>query len=232
MAPEPTLEAPPGGQPPAYELYAFWRSAASYRVRVALAMKGLTAHEHVIDLEMGAQHSAAYRAVNALGGLPTLVEPGHAPITQSLAILEFLEDVQPTPALLPADPRGRARVRSLSGMIASDTHPLVTPRIRKYLAATSGIDDTGWRTWQTHWFETGLHAVEQRLSTEAGTGLFCHGDSPTMADICLASVVAVMRVLKIHVDHTPTIDRIIGQCDGVEAFAKAHPGRQLGAPVG
>ena len=225
MGTEPTLEASP-----AFELFAFWRSAASYRVRVALAMKGLTAQEHVINLEKGEQHSAAYRAVSPLGGIPALWELGHEPITQSLAILEFLEETQPTPPLLPSDPHGRARVRSLAGMIASDTHPLITPRIRKYLAATSGIDDAGWRAWQTHWFETGLHAVEQRLSNESATGLFCHGDSATIADICLASVVAVMRVLKISVDKIPTIDRIVTHCETLDTFAKAHPKRQVGAP--
>lgn len=226
MSNDPTLEFPP-----VYELYAFWRSAASYRVRVALAMKGLTAQEHLVNLETGEQHGAAYRAVSPLGGIPALVEPGHAPITQSLAILEFLEETHPTPALLPNDPHGRARVRSLVGMIASDTHPLITPRIRKYLSATSGIDDTQWRAWQTHWFETGLRAIEQRLSTESATGRFCHGNSATMADICLASVVAVMRVLKIRVDKIPTIDRIVAQCETMDAFEKAQPSRQLGAPA-
>lgn len=213
-----------------YELYAFWRSAASYRVRVALAMKGLTAQELVINLETGEQHGAAYRALSPLGGIPALVAPGHPPITQSLAILEFLEEAHPAPAMLPNDPHGRARVRSLAGMIASDTHPLITPRVRKYLAATSSIDDPRWRAWQTHWFETGLQAVEQRLSTESATGFFCHGNSATMADICLASVVAVMRVLKIRVDNIPTIDRIMAQCETLDAFAMAHPSRQLGAP--
>ena len=225
MNTEPTLESPA-----TYELYAFWRSAASYRVRVALAMKGLSAHERVIDLEKGEQHNAAYRTVSPLGGIPTLAEPGREPITQSLAILEFLEETHPSPALLPSDPHGRARVRSLAGMIASDTHPLITPRIRKYLAATSGIDEASWRAWQTHWFATGLQAVEQRLSTESATGRFCHGDSATMADICLASVVAVMRVLNIRVDKIPTIDRIVAECETLDAFAMAHPSRQLGAP--
>ena len=225
MSTESTLESSP-----AFELFAFWRSAASYRVRVALAMKGLTAREQVVNLETGEQHGAAYRALSPLGGIPALVAPGHPPITQSLAILEFLEETHPTPALLPNDPHGRARVRSLAGMIASDTHPLITPRIRKYLAATSSIDDPSWRAWQTHWFETGLHAVEQRLSTESATRLFCHGDRATVADICLASVVAVMRVLKISVDNIPTIDRIVAHCETLDAFAQAHPSRQRGAP--
>jgi maleylacetoacetate isomerase len=227
MITEPTLKSPP-----AYQLFAFWRSAATYRVRVALAMKGLTAQESVVNLETGEQHHASYRTLNPLGGIPTLAQPGHEPITQSLAILEFLEESHPTPALLPSNLHERARVRSLAGMIVSDTHPLITPRIRKYLESASAMDDANWRAWQKHWFETGLHAVEKRLSTEAATGLFCHGDSATLADICLVSVVMVMRVLKISIDHTPKIDQIVAQCETIEAFAKAHPTLQIGAPVG
>ncbi|MEZ5704280.1 MAG: glutathione S-transferase N-terminal domain-containing protein [Burkholderiaceae bacterium] len=123
-----TAPAPPqGANAPAYTLYADWRSAASFRVRVALAMKGLQAEERRIDLGAGEQHGPAYRALSPLGGIPTLVPAGHAPITQSMAILEFLEEAHPSPALLPKDRHGRARVRSLAGMIAADTHPLITP---------------------------------------------------------------------------------------------------------
>lgn len=215
---------------PPFELYAFWRTSAAYRVRVALALKGLVAHEHLVNLDAGEQHSPAYRAMNPLAAIPTLVEPGHAPITQSLAILEFLEETQPRPALLPDDRHGRARVRSIASMLAADTHPLITPRVRKYLGTAGGFDDAAWRAWQTHWFGTGLRAVEQRLASEAATGTFCHGDQPGMADICLASVVAVMRVFKLAVADTPTIDRIVAHCATLEAFAQAEPGRQMGAP--
>jgi len=216
---------------PDFELTAFWRSSATFRVRVALNLKGLTAHEHIVDLDAGEQRSAAALTLNPMGAIPALIEPGHPPITQSLAILEFLDEIQPAPPLLPADRHGRARVRSLAGMLASDTHPLVTPRIRNYLTATGGFDATAWRAWQIHWFGTGMAAVEQRLASEAGTGRFCHGDTPTMADICLASVRAVMDVFGVTVDGTPTIDRIIAACDAHEAFAKAAPRRQTGAPV-
>lgn len=215
---------------PQFELYAFWRTSATYRVRVALAMKGLVAHEHFVNLDAGEQHSPAYRAMNPLAAIPTLVEPGHAPITQSLAILEFLEETQPRPPLLPGDRHDRARVRSLSCMLAADTHPLITPRVKKYLSTSGGFDDAAWRAWQTHWFGTGLRAVEQRLAGEAATGIFCHGDQPTMADICLASVVAVMRVFNIAVPDIPTIDRIVAHCDTIDAFVQAQPGRQAGAP--
>lgn len=216
---------------PQFELYAFWRTSATFRVRVALAMKGMNTHEHFVNMDAGEQRSPAYLAINPLGALPTLVEPGHAPITQSLAILEFLEETQPLPPLLPGDRHGRARVRSIAGMLAADTHPLITPRVRKYLSTSAGFDDEAWRAWQTHWFGTGLHAVEQRLASESATGTFCHGDQATMADICLASVVAVMRVLNITVPDTPTIDRIMARCDALETFARAQPNCQVGAPV-
>ena len=216
---------------PNLELYSFWRTSATFRVRVALNMKGMTALEHNINIDSGEQRSAAYLALNPLGGLPTLIEAGHPPITQSLAILEFLEETQPAAPLLPSDRHGRARVRSIAAMLASDTHPLITPRVRKYLTANSSFDDAAWRAWITHWFTTGLNAVEQRLASETATGSFCHGNEPGMADICLASVVAVMRVFKISVANTPTIDRIMASCDALEAFAKAAPSRQVGAPA-
>ena len=215
---------------PRFELYAFWRTSATYRVRVALNLKGLQAQEHLVNLDAGEQRSPAYLQLNPLGGIPALVESGHAPITQSTAILEFLEELQPSPALLPLDLHGRARVRSLVGMLASDTHPLITPRVKKYLTGQAGFDEDAWRAWQTQWFGTGLAAVEQRLASEFATGLFCHGDAVTMADICLASIVKVMAIFKITVPHMPSIERIVARCDALEAFAQAAPHRQPGAP--
>ena len=214
-----------------FELFAFWRTSATYRVRVALNLKGLTAHERIVNIDAGEQRGEAFLKINPMGAIPALLVPGQPPMTQSLAILEFLEEFQPAPALLPVDLYARARVRSIAAMLAGDTHPLITPRIKKYLTTSGGFDDAAWRAWQIQWFSTGLLAVEQRLSTEADTGTFCHGDTPTMADIVLASIVAVMRVFKITVDQTPTIDRIMAQCDAHEAFAKAAPMRQVGAPA-
>ena len=216
---------------PQFELFAFWRTSATYRVRVALNLKGITAHERIVNLDAGEQRSEAFLKVNPLAAIPALLEPGQPPLTQSLAILEFLDEFQPTPPLLPRDLHGRARVRSIAGMLASDTHPLVTPRVKKYLTASGGFDDAAWRAWQVQWFTTGMAAVEQRLASESATGTFCHGDQPTIADICLASIVAVMRIFKITVPDTPTIDRIVKACDAHEAFAKAEPGKQQGAPA-
>lgn len=213
------------------ELYAFWRTSATFRVRVALNLKGITATEHQVNLEAGEQRSPAFLALNPLGAIPALVEAGHPPLTQSLAILEFLDETHPTPPLLPADPHGRARVRSLAQMLAADTHPLVTPRVRRYLTAQGGFDDAAWRAWQVQWFSTGLQALEQRLANEDATGAFCHGDSVGIADITLASLLAVMRVFKIEVPGTPTVDRIVARCDAHPAFAQAAPLLQVGAPA-
>ncbi len=216
---------------PQLELFAFWRTSATYRVRVALNLKGIKAHERIVNIDAGEQRGEAFLKINPLGGIPALVEDGHPPMTQSLAILEYLDELQPTPPLLPTDLHGRARVRSIALMLAADTHPFVTPRVKKYLTGPGGFDAAAFKAWQVHWFTTGLQAVEMRLAADAQSGAFCHGDQPTMADICLASVVVVMRVFKITAPNIPTIDRIIANCDALEAFAKADPFKQDGAPV-
>lgn len=142
----------------------------------------------------------------------------------------FLEELQPRPPLLPADPYDRARVRSIAATLAVDIHPLITPRISKQLMETNGFDDAAWRAWQTKWFSNGLRAVEQRLAQDPQTGRFCHGDAPTTADICLASIIVVMRIFKITVPETPTIDRIMAACEALDAFSRADPMHQVGAP--
>ncbi|MDY7536808.1 maleylacetoacetate isomerase [Undibacterium sp. RTI2.1] len=215
---------------PEFELFAFWRTSATYRVRVALNLKGLVAHEKIVNIDAGEQRSEAFLKINPMGAIPALIEAGHPPITQSLAILEFLEESQPSPALLPKDLHARARVRSLASILVADMHPLITPRVKKYLVGTSHFDDAAWRAWQINWFTTGLQALEQRLASEPDTGIFCHGDKPTIADICLASIIAVMRIFKITVNDIPTVDRIMASCEALDAFAKAAPQRQVGAP--
>ena len=224
---------------PRFTLHAYWRTSATYRVRVALNLKGLKAHEEMVDIDKAEQRSAAYLKINPLGAIPAMIDreapkvggKDAAVLTQSLAILEYLDEVQPSPPLLPKDPSGRARVRSLAAMLAGDTHPLITPRVKKYLVANAKFDDAMWKAWQTEWFTTGLQAVEQRLASEAETGAFAHGDSVTMADICIASIFVVMRVFKIDVPNVPTLDRIVASCEEMEAFAKADPRRQVGAPA-
>ena len=212
------------------ELYGFWRSAATYRVRVALNLKDVPFHELPIDLDAGEQDAAGFRAVNPQGAVPALIEDGQPPLTQSLAILEYLEELHPTPALLPADARGRARVRSLASAIACDSHPLIVPRIRSYLMEQAGFDAAQWRAWQTQWFGAGLRTMEMRLNTEAGTGRFCHGDSPTFADLCLMSCLAGVRVFQLDVGPLPAVERIAASCGALEAFARARGDLQPGAP--
>jgi len=223
--------------PNRFELYGYWRTSATYRVRVAFNLKGVQPHETNVNIDANEQRGEAFLKINPMGGVPALIDreaPELPPLTQSLAILEFLDETYPQPPLLPADAYGRARVRSLAAMLAADTHPLITPRIKKYLTGLpegyGKFDDAAWRMWQTNWFTTGLQAVEQRLAGESQTGTFCHGDTPTMADICLASIIAVMRVFKIEVPGIPTVDRIVARCDALDAFAKAAPHRQAGAP--
>lgn len=219
---------------PQFELYAFWRTSATYRVRVALNLKGLAAQERFVNMDAGEQRGDAFLKLNPMAAIPALVDnragASHAPLTQSLAILEFLDEIHPSPPLLPSDPHGRARVRSLALMLAADTHPLITPRVKGYLTGAGKFDDAMWRAWQTHWFTIGLQAFEKRLASEAATGLHCHGDALTSADICLASIIIVMRVFKIEVAGIPTVDRIMALCEGHPAFAKAAPSLQEGAP--
>ena len=218
-----------------FELFAFWRTSATYRVRVALNLKGLAADERTVDIDAGGQRDEAFLKLNPLAAIPALIDrkgdrPG-AVLTQSLAILEYLEDVCPHPALLPPDPLGRARVRSIAAMLAGDTHPFIVPRVRRYLQGAGGFDDAAWRAWQIHWFTTGLQAVEARLVADPDTGTFCHGEAVTIADICLASIFAVMRVFAIEVPDIPTALRILAACERQHAFAAADPRRQVGAPA-
>jgi maleylacetoacetate isomerase len=219
---------------PRFELFSYWRTSATYRVRVAFNLKGVRPLEHNVDLDAGEQRTDAFLKINPLGAIPALIDHGDVardPLTQSLAILEFLEETYPLPALLPVGAHDRARVRSLAGMLAADTHPLITPRIKKYLTSQASFDEGAWRAWQTHWFTTGLRAVEERLAHETATATYCHGDEVTLADICLASIVVVTRVFKITVPDIPTINRIMFACEKLEAFQNADPYRQTGAPI-
>jgi maleylacetoacetate isomerase len=215
------------------KLYGFWRSLASYRVRVALALKGLRAEEISIDLLKGKQNSEDYLAVNPQGVVPALVlDDGGPPLFQSLAILEYLEETRPEPALLPKDPRGRARVRGLALIAAADGHPLIAPRVRNYLEKEMKADETARNRWLAHWTMRALEAIEGHLAKEKETGRFCHGNTPTLADICLVSqVIGALAYFNCDTKGVPTAMRIYGQCMEIEAFARAHPLKQQGARV-
>ena len=213
------------------KLYGFWRSLATYRVKVAMALKGIQAEEVSIDLLKGRQHDKDYVAVNPQAVVPSLVlDDGGPPLFQSLAILEYLEETKPQPPLLPKDPRGRARVRGLALIAAADGHPLVVPRIRNYLEKEMHADEPTRNRWLQHWTLQALEAIEAHLRGEKETGRFCHGSSPTMADICMAGqVIGAIGYFKCDVSGVPTVMRIYEECMKLEAFAKAHPLKQPGA---
>jgi maleylacetoacetate isomerase len=213
-----------------FKMYGFWRSAATFRVRTALHLKGLAYEETMIDLDAGAQDAPSFRAVNPAGAVPALYIDGGPPLTQSLAILDYLEEVYPQPALLPADARGRARVRALALLFAADHHPLIVPRVRRYLADVVGVDDDGRTAWIKHWFREGLVQGEARLANDPATGRFCHGDTPTIADLCLVSHVFGAKGFEVDTADLPTVERIFDACLALDAFAKAAPMRQPGAP--
>ena len=215
------------------KLYGFWRSLASYRVRVALALKGMEAEEVSIDLLKGQQHREDYLAVNPQGVVPALVVDAGPPLFQSLAILEYLEETKPQPPLLPKDARGRARVRGLALIAAADGHPLVVPRIRTYLEKELGVEEAARNRWLAHWTLKALQAIEAHLAKEKETGRYCHGDAPTLADICLASqVIAATAYFNCDTSSVPTAMRVYGECMKVDAFARAHPLQQPGAAKG
>ena len=212
------------------KLFGFWRSLATYRVNVALALKHIAVDRVSIDLLKGEQHRAGYRAVNPQAVVPALVlDDGGPPLFQSLAILEYLEETHPQPALLPKDARGRARVRGLALIVAADGHPLVVPRIRAYLENDLKLDEPARNRWLTHWTLKALEAVEGHLAKEAETGRFCHGDSPTLADICLAGqVIAATAYFKCDLSGVPTATRIYDECMKIDAFSSFHPMKQQG----
>ena len=207
-------------------LHSFWRSLATYRVRIALNLKGLTVTDTNIDLDAGDQHTPHYRAINPMGAVPALILDDGTILTQSLAILEYLEETHPTPALLPPDAPTRARIRALCAITAADTHPLVVPRVQKRLAE-HGLTEDQRKAWAAHWFTQGLIAYEAQL---AHATAFATGPTPTLADICLASHVAGSQRFGADLTPYPTVLAIHGRCMALPAFATAHPLKQPGAP--
>ena len=212
------------------KLYGFWRSLASYRVRVALALKGIEAHEVSVNLLQGMQHGDDYKAVNPQSVVPALVIDDGPPLFQSLAILEYLEETCPEPPLLPRDARGRARVRGLALIVACDGHPLIVPRIRDYLEREMHVDDAARNRWLQHWTLKALAALEAHLAKERETGRFSHGNTPTFADICLAGQVFAAGYFNAETTAMPTVTRIFGECMKIDAFDRAQPLKQPGAP--
>ena len=213
------------------KLYTYWRSLATFRVRIALNLKGVAYDPIYVDLDAGVQRQEDYRGVNPQMVIPALVEDDGNVLYQSMAIMEYLNETHPSPPLLPADPRDRARVRALSLITVADSHPLIVPRVRSHLAATFNLDEEGRMAWVRHWFAAGLDAYEGHLSRDKQTGVYCHGDKVTMADICLVSHAAGFRVFKGTLDRHPTVARIVARCLEDDRFARAQPLRQPGAPA-
>lgn len=213
------------------KLFTFWRSLATFRVRMALNLKGLAFEPITIDMHSGQQTKEEFRAVNPMGALPVLVDADGTSIDQSLAILEYLDERYPEPALMPKDAAGRARVRALAQMTVADSHPLIVPRVRGHLAKAFGATPEQVNAWGLHWMTAGLDAYERRLARDAATATFCHGDSITIADLCLVSHGVGITYFGGGIDAHPTVKRIVERCLADERIAAAHPLRQPGAPA-
>lgn len=212
------------------EMFGFWRSAASFRVRMALNLKGLTFEETMIDLDAGEQSADDFVAVNPQAKVPLVTFENGVRLTQSMAILEYMEETYPSPALLPADPAGRARVRALANIWAADHHPLIVPRVRAYLRDVLGSSEAQRTAWIRHWFSEALRIGEATLAHDPATGTFCHGEALTIADLCLMSQVMGARGFQVNSEPYPVIHRIAQACLALDPVARALPLRQPGAP--
>jgi maleylpyruvate isomerase len=207
-------------------LHNYFRSSTSHRVRIALAIKGISYDYEALHLRKGDQHQPRYLAINPQGLVPTLTWINGEKLTQSLAIIEFLDETIPEPSILPLDPLSRARVRSLAQLIALDIHPINNLRVLAYLRENSGADDNGIARWFCHWVNEAFEALERRLASEPQTGQYCHGDTVTLADICLAAQLTSNRRFGVGMDSYPTIARIGAELARLPAFVKSAPENQ------
>ena len=207
-------------------LHNILRSSTSTRLRAALNLKGLDFEYVAYALRKGENRTAAYLAMNPAGLVPALERDDSVVLTQSLAIIEWLEETHPTPPLLPADADGRARVRSLAYMVACEIHPLNNLRVLNQLGAQFGAGDDAVAQWFAHWVTETFDAIEATLAGSSKTGRFCHGDAPTLADICLYAQVWNNRRFSIPLETWPTIAKIFGELDGIAAFSNAAPPNQ------
>ena len=206
------------------KLYAYWRSQATFRVRVALNLKGLKTETIELDIIKGEQFVDEYRQLNPQMAVPTLLDGEGPPFVQSLAIVEYLEERYPKPPLLPKDLRDRAYVRALAQSLAADAHPFVTPRVRKYLEHELHIDAPGRTRWMMHWMREGLRTVEAQLARDGRHSGCCLGDTPTMADLCLVPHIRSAQIAP-DFDFTPypISMRIFEHCMSLEAFRSVAP---------
>jgi len=213
-------------------LYSYWRSSAAYRARIALNIKGLQYEIAAVNLvnEGGEQHTLAYHDVNPQELVPTLVD-GERVIRQSLAIIEYLDEMYPeTAPLMPSEPRSRARVRALALAVACDIHPLNNTRVLKYLEHELGVPQVERERWIRHWIGLGLASIEELVANDVVAGNFCHGDAPTLADVVLVPQIYNARRWGMDLSEYPTLQRIEANCLKLDAFDRARPERQPDAP--
>jgi maleylacetoacetate isomerase len=225
--------SPTGAEAGAPRLYGYWRSSAAWRVRIALNLKGLAWASVPVHLvrDGGEQRLPAFRRLNPQGLVPALEIDGLV-LTQSLAIIEYLDETRPAPALLPAGPAARARVRSLAQLVASDIHPLNNLRALQFLHAPLGVDEAGREAWYRHWVSDGLRALETRLAREPETGRYCHGDAPGLADCCLVPQLYNARRYGCDLDEFPVLLAIEAACRELDAFQQAAADAQADAQPG
>ena len=207
------------------QLYSFFRSGTSHRLRIALNLKGLATEYVAVDLRTEAHQSAEYKALNPQGLVPTLVKDGKV-MTQSPAIIEWLEETHPTPALLPTTPDDRAHVRALAAMVACDIHPINNRRILEYLRHTLKTDEAAINTWCGHWITQGFDAYEALLAADPKRAGFSFGDRPGLADVYLVPQVESARRFKLDMARWPLITAVDAACMALEAFQKAAPAQQ------
>ncbi len=214
----------------ALTLYTYFRSSAAYRVRIALNLKGLKPDHRFIHLlkDGGQQHSETYKSINPQELVPTLIDNGHN-IAQSLAIIEYLDESHPEPPLLPKDALGRARARQLACAVACDIHPVNNLRVLQYLKRNFAAGEDQRTEWQRHWIALGFAAIESLLAHAPETGVYCHGNAPTLADICLIPQMANARRVNLDLAPYPTLTRIEAVALAHPAFAAAQPQEQLDA---
>mgnify|MGYP003440345175 FL=1 len=206
------------------ELYNYFRSSASYRVRIALALKGLAYDYKPVHLVHAEQLAPAYAALSPTRLVPTLVDGEHA-LGQSLAIIEYLDETHPQPPLLPADAIGRARVRALAQGVACEIHPLNNLRVLRYLVHDMGLNEEAKNAWYRHWVAVGLESIERQLAGDAATGRFCHGETPTLADCVLVPQIFNAQRFDCPLDTVPTVMRVFDACMQLPAFIDSQPSR-------
>ncbi|HKX44866.1 MAG TPA: maleylacetoacetate isomerase [Burkholderiaceae bacterium] len=205
------------------QLYNYFRSSASYRVRIALALKGLAYDYLPVHLQRNEQMKPSYSELAPSRLVPTLIEDDGHVLTQSMAIIEYLDETHPEPPLLPGDARARARIRALAQDVACEIHPVDNLRVLRYLVHEMKVGEDDKNRWYRHWVETGLEVVERRLAGHPQTGAFCHGDTPTLADCVLVPQIHNAQRFDCRLTHVPTVMRIFATCMQHDAFAKTQP---------